>query len=142
MREVPMKRLSAVLIAVLGLTLVAISATGSSTAATGSASATVGVQEGDSPVLLVAQINITDRDEYRRYEAGFGEIFRKYGGESAGFSESPEVLEGEWDYTRTVVIRFASSEAAKAWYYSPEYQELAKHRWAASKANLVMIDGR
>ena len=131
-----MKRLLALLVAVFGVALVATAATGGVTAATG------GVEEGDSPVLLVAQINIADRDEYRQYEAGFGEIFRKYEGKSAGFSESPEILEGEWDYTRTVVIRFESREAAHAWYYSPEYQELAKHRWAGSEANIVLIDGR
>ena len=55
-------------------------------------------------------------------------------------SDSPEVLEGSWDYTRTVVLRFESKEAALGWYRSPEYQEIVKHRWAASKANLVVLE--
>ncbi len=91
---------------------------------------------------IVAQINIHDRDEYAKYGAGFGEIFQKHNGEGVAFSEAPEVLEGSWDYGRTVVIRFPSKAAAKAWYESPEYQKILQHRLAAATSNLVLIEGR
>lgn len=90
---------------------------------------------------LIAQIEIADRNEYAKYEAGFVDIFKKYDGRVLGFDESPEVLEGEWDYTRTVLIEFPSEESALAWYRSDEYQALATHRFAASTANTVLIKG-
>ena len=93
----------------------------------------------DDPVILVAQIRIDDRETYRKYEAGFGEIFRKYKGEGVGFTEDPDVIEGEWPYTRTVLLRFPSKAEFHAWYDSEEYQELVKNRWASSKANIVLV---
>ncbi len=90
---------------------------------------------------LIAQINIHDRNEYGRYEAGFVEIFSQYHPKMLAVDEAPESLEGEWSYTRTVLIEFPTDEDAMAWYQSPEYQKLAEHRFAASTANLVKISG-
>ncbi len=90
---------------------------------------------------LIAQINIHDRAEYAKYEVGFSEIFSKYKGKMLAVDEAPESLEGQWAYTRTVLIEFPTDEDAMAWYKSPEYQKLAEHRFAASEANLVKISG-
>ncbi len=92
-------------------------------------------------VYLIAQIEIRDREEYGKYESGFIEIFSKYGGEILAVNEAPEVLEGQWPFTRTVVIRFDSKDEAHRWYYSPEYQALAAHRHRASAGNIVLVDG-
>ena len=51
------------------------------------------------------------------------------------------VLEGEWPCTRTVLLEFPSEEDAMSWYRSPEYQALARHRFGASFADIVMIRG-
>jgi|TARA_B100000524_G_C23472017_1_gene306494 uncharacterized protein (DUF1330 family) len=92
-------------------------------------------------VYLIAQINIHDRDRYGQYEAGFMEIFAQYGGEMLAVEESPTVLEGQWPYTRTVLIRFADKAEADAWYKSDAYQELACHRWEASVADVAVLQG-
>ena len=91
------------------------------------------------PVYVVAQLNIHDRTRYARYESGFMEIFSKYGGSVLSVDEAAKVLEGEWNYMRTVLLEFPSEERAMAWYHSPEYQSLAQHRFAASDANIVLI---
>ena len=91
---------------------------------------------------LVAQINIHDRSTYAKYASGFNEIFTRYGGRILSVDEAPKVLEGEWRYTRTVLLEFASEHQALSWYNSREYQELAQHRFAASQANAVLIQGR
>ena len=80
-----------------------------------------------------------DREEYGKYEEGFMEIFDKYEGELLSVDENPEVMEGSWAATRSVLASFPSAEAAKAWYESDEYQTLAQHRFAASSANLIMV---
>ena len=99
-------------------------------------------QDSETACYAITNIDIQDRDEYRRYEAGFGEIFAQYDGTILAVSEEPEVLEGEWPHTRAVLIRFPSREALAAWYDSPEYQTIAKHRFAASKANIILLQGR
>lgn len=92
-------------------------------------------------VYTIARITIEDRDEYAKYEAGFMEIFQKYDGTILSVDEAPEVLEGEWSATRSVLISFPSNEAMKDWYNSDEYQALAQHRFAASSADIIVVAG-
>jgi uncharacterized protein (DUF1330 family) len=92
-------------------------------------------------VYIIAQIDIRDRAEYEQYAAGFLEIFARYAGELLVVSENPQVVEGAWPYTRTVLLRFPSAEEARRWYESPEYQALAQHRLRASTANVIVAEG-
>ena len=92
-------------------------------------------------VYVVATITIHDRKRYAQYEAGFLEIFARYQGEVAAVSDDAEMLEGEKNFTRLVLARFPDREALMAWYQSPEYQELAQHRFAASDAQVAVIPG-
>ncbi len=90
---------------------------------------------------FVATINIHDRDTYAKYESGLMEVFSKFNGKMLAVDEEVEIFEGAWPYTRTVIIEFPSEADAKAWYESEDYQALAKHRFAASEANLALIKG-
>lgn len=90
-------------------------------------------------VYIVARIDIEDRERYGQYEAGFMEIFASHGGKLLAVDESPEVIEGEWPVTRTVLIEFPDRDAALAWYRSEDYQQLAQHRFAASKGDIAML---
>jgi len=90
---------------------------------------------------IIAQITIHDRAEYEKYSAGFLEVFSSFKGELLVVSEDPIVVEGDWPYTRTVLLRFPSADEARRWYESPEYQTLAQHRFRASKANAVIVEG-
>lgn len=90
---------------------------------------------------FVAQINIHDRERYAKYGDGFMDIFSKYNGKLLAVDEDPEIMEGGWEFTRTVLLEFPSEAEAKAWYNSEAYQELAQHRFAASDANIALIKG-
>ena len=92
-------------------------------------------------VYMVAKIDLTDRETYAKYEAGFGTIFAQYNGEMLAVDDAPEVIEGEWPHWRTVLIKFPTREEAMAWYQSDDYQALAQHRFAASDADIVLIKG-
>jgi uncharacterized protein (DUF1330 family) len=94
------------------------------------------------PVYLMAQLNIHDRATYAKYGSAFMDVFNPYGGKLLSVEEEPEVLEGEWGYTRTVLLEFPSEALAHAWYESVDYQAIAQHRRAASTANVVVIRGR
>jgi len=92
-------------------------------------------------VYIIAQISIHDRAEYEKYSDGFLDVFARFEGELLVVSEDPIVVEGEWPYTRTVLIRFPSADEARRWYESPEYQKIAQHRFRASKGNAVIVEG-
>jgi uncharacterized protein (DUF1330 family) len=93
-------------------------------------------------VYIIAQINIHDREGYDRYEDGFDEIFEKYKGMVVTVDEDVTVLEGEWPYGRTVMIRFPSEAEARRWYESDEYTALKQHRLAASDGNIILVSRR
>ena len=89
----------------------------------------------------IARITIQDRERYGQYEAGFMEIFERYEGRVLSVDEAPDLLEGSWDVTRTVLLEFPSTEAAKAWYESEEYQSIAQHRFDSSQGDVVLVQG-
>jgi uncharacterized protein (DUF1330 family) len=93
-------------------------------------------------VYALALITIRDRAAYTKYEAGFAEIFNRYSGEILSVEESPRVIEGEWPYTRTVMLRFPSDASFRDWYESDAYQAIARERLNASSAQIVLISGR
>ncbi|MDZ7660077.1 DUF1330 domain-containing protein [Fodinibius sp.] len=84
---------------------------------------------------------IHDRDRHQRYEEGFMDIFSKYQGTLLAVDEAPTVLEGEWPWTRTVLLEFPDENSLRAWYDSEEYQALAQHRFAGSQASIAMVKG-
>lgn len=57
------------------------------------------------------------------------------------FDQKPEVLEGKWHGSQTVVLEFESVEAAREWYHSEAYQTAAKLRQAAADCNGVIVSG-
>ncbi len=92
-------------------------------------------------VYVIAKLNITDRETYATYGDGFMEIFSQYGGKLLAVDESAEVIEGDWPCNRTVLLEFPDTADMQAWYNSPEYKDLVKHRYASSTAQIALIKG-
>ena len=90
---------------------------------------------------FVAQIRIDDPDEYEKYLEKVDEVFAKYNGEYLATDESPTVLEGEWNYTKSVLIKFNSQEDFERWYYSDDYQKILKHRLSSASCDTILIKG-
>ncbi len=77
---------------------------------------------------FIAQIKITDELEYQKYIDKAGDIFQKYNGKYLSVDNAPVILEGKWDYTRAVLIKFNSKNDFEDWYNSEDYKEILKHR--------------
>lgn len=90
---------------------------------------------------FVAQIKIKDHDEYEKYLQGFDEIFSRYNGKYLAIDESPTLLEGTWDYTKSVLVEFNTREEFEAWYYSDGYQKILKYRLRAAKCDSILVEG-
>jgi uncharacterized protein (DUF1330 family) len=52
-----------------------------------------------------------------------------------------QVLEGEWQGTRTVVLEYESVERARQWYQSAGYQAAVPLRQAAADCNVILASG-
>ena len=103
---------------------------------------TVSLLAQDPPAYLLAKLTITAQEAYGAYRSGFGNVFQQYGGEILAVSTDPTVLEGEWEATITVLIRFDSRAEALKWYNSDGYQELVRIRQSASSGDFILMDGR
>ena len=92
------------------------------------------------PALLIADIDVTDPDTYADYRKTNPDIVNRFGGRYLALGGAVEVLEGDWQPRRTVVIEFPDMAAVRAFYASDEYAELRKIRWRSADSRLVAIE--
>jgi uncharacterized protein (DUF1330 family) len=88
----------------------------------------------------VANVDISNPDEYKKYVAANAVPFRKYGAKFLTRGGKSEMVEGKLR-SRVVVLEFPSFEAALACYRSPEYAAAKKLREGASVADIVILEG-
>jgi uncharacterized protein (DUF1330 family) len=93
------------------------------------------------PAYVIFDIHVDDPDGYAPYRERAGATVEAHGGRYLARGGASEVLEGDWDIERVVVLEFPSVEKAREWYRSPEYQELAAIRHGTSHAKGVLVEG-
>ena len=90
---------------------------------------------------VIAQIEVTNPENYKEYLAKVTDIVTKFGGEYLVRGGEYKCYEGEWKYPRTVVIKFPSYEKALEWYNSEEYKPVRQIRMDNSNTNQIIIRG-
>ena len=98
-------------------------------------------EDGASGYTLTL-IDVHDRDSYKAYARLAFPIMARYGCEVLVDDRQPEVLEGDVFGSRSILLRWASKEAALEWYGDPEYVEATKIRLAATDSRLMALDGQ
>lgn len=99
------------------------------------------LQREQMPVYAIAQLSITDRAAYNRYQERFMGVMNRYKGRLLAADESPIVAEGAWDLDKVVLLSFPDEAAFREWADSPDYQEIAKDRKAGSTAVVLLVKG-
>jgi uncharacterized protein (DUF1330 family) len=91
----------------------------------------------------IFQEKIEDWDRYmEEYLPTASETIEDHGGEVIVGIPDPDIVEGEWDHSLTVVVEFPSVAAAQAWYSDPAYEEVKQIRIESSEyANAVICPG-
>lgn len=92
-------------------------------------------------VYAIAQLSITDRKAYERYQARFMEVFRQFEGRLLAADERPAVLEGRWERNKVVLMCFPDETAFRRWAESAEYQAIAKDRKQGADAVVLLVKG-
>jgi uncharacterized protein (DUF1330 family) len=87
---------------------------------------------------FIAQYVVNDPKLYREYQAAAAATIQASGGEVVAFDAAAETIEGTPPGPQTVIVRFDSSEAAKAWYESPAYQAALPKRLASTDGFAVL----
>ncbi len=92
-------------------------------------------------VYAIAQLRFTDRAAYDRYQARFMDAFRRHAGTLLAADESPEVIEGQWDREKLVLMSFPDEDAFRRWAQSPEYREISSDRLAGADTVVLLVKG-
>ena len=93
------------------------------------------------PVYVVAQGRIENREMLDEYVAKALPTIESGGGRVLGYDEDPEVVEGDVEYPRTVILEFESREAFRAWYDSDAYQAALPLRLESTPGTLIVVNG-
>jgi uncharacterized protein (DUF1330 family) len=87
---------------------------------------------------FIAQYVVNDPKLYREYQAGAAPTIQASGGEVVAFDVAAETIEGTPPGPHTVIVKFESTQAAKAWYESPAYQAALPKRLAATQGFAII----
>jgi uncharacterized protein (DUF1330 family) len=93
------------------------------------------------PAYLVTIITVTQPEQFDEYRKLAGPVVAQYGGKFIVRGGARTILEGKLDANRLVVVEFPSSENAKTFYNSPEYQAAREKRIGAADFNMVLVEG-
>lgn len=90
----------------------------------------------------IGRAQMRDPEGYKEYGSLVAKAALIYPNQVLARAGKYKVLEGPDDFERFVLLRFPSMEAALTYYNSPEYQEAAAIRRAASgRCEVVITEG-
>ena len=90
---------------------------------------------------VIAQLKVTNPENYREYVEKVPDVIKKYGGEYLVRGGEHQVVEGEDKFPRIVIIKFPSYEKALECHNSKEYQagwDIAKN---TTERHMQVIEG-
>ena len=90
---------------------------------------------------FVAQIKIHNQEEYEKYLEKVDEVFSGFKGKYLAVDESPILLEGKWNYSKSVIIEFPGKKDFEEWYYSEAYQGILSHLLEGSQCDTILLEG-
>ena len=88
---------------------------------------------------VIAQLKVTNPENYKEYVAKVSEVVKKYDGEYLVRNGEYQVVEGEDNFPRLVIIRFPSYERALEWYHSDEYKPVKDIRLQNSEGSNIIV---
>ena len=94
------------------------------------------------PAYVIADVRqALDQEALVEYRRGNTESVARHGGHFVVRGGDMEVLEGDWDTRRLVVMEFPDMAAARGWYESDDYAPLKALRQSASETNIILVEG-
>ena len=89
---------------------------------------------------VIAMFDVTNQENYEKYAVSAPVATAKFGGKAIARGPNVATLEGDFSPSRIVVLEFPTSDDAKAWYDSPEYQEARNFRLGAADFRMLLVD--
>lgn len=91
-------------------------------------------------MIFIREGEVLDHDAMKAYQSGNAAGSVPQGMKPLVVYGALEAFEGDAP-DGVVILQFPDAAAAKAWYFSPEYQERAKLRQQAAPYRAIMVEG-
>lgn len=90
---------------------------------------------------VITEIDITNPAGYEEYKKMGPPTVAAYGGKFVARGGKTEVLEGNWNPKRVVILQFDNLERAKEWWASREYSAAKQVRQKTAVTNMIVVEG-
>jgi uncharacterized protein (DUF1330 family) len=90
---------------------------------------------------IIANVEVTDPAQYEDYKKWSTAAMQAHGAEVCVRGGKIEVLEGDWQPERLVILKFPSVEAARRFNDSPEYGKARTSRQGAAVMRMILVEG-
>ena len=90
---------------------------------------------------VIANVEVTNPERYEEYKKLSTIAMKAHGAEVCIRGGKVETLEGDWNPSRFVMLKFPSVEQAKAFYNSVEYQAAKQAREGAALMRMIVVEG-
>jgi uncharacterized protein (DUF1330 family) len=90
---------------------------------------------------IIVDVNVTDPVRYEDYKKLTPDSLKPFDGKFVVRGGNTEVLEGDWEPGRVVILEFPSLAKAKAWWSSESYASAKAIRQSASETKMIVVEG-
>ena len=91
---------------------------------------------------LLGQITISDKSQYRKYDAKIGDVIKQFGGKYLVKGGLRMVKEGSPTFQRDVLVEFKDIETVQNFFSSKQFKEISRFRKAGSTGFLLLLKGK
>lgn len=90
---------------------------------------------------IIVEVKVHDAQLYEQYKGRVQATLDPYGGRFLVRGGRTELLEGDWNPPRLVVLEFPSTADARAWWSSEEYAEPKSLRQRSAVTQMILAEG-
>lgn len=90
---------------------------------------------------IIAEVKVHDAKLYEEYKSQVQATLDAYGGRFRVRGGKTELLEGDWNPPRLVVLEFPSMDDARAWWSSTEYAGPKALRQRSAVTQMILAEG-
>lgn len=93
------------------------------------------------PAYIIVEVEVTDPATYEDYKKLTPGSLAPFDGKFIVRGGAAELMEGDTEPQRIVVLEFPTMEKAKAWWSSDEYAPAKAIRQSASNTRMIAVEG-
>ena len=93
------------------------------------------------PAYIIADVDVSDPQGFETYRQLVAPTIMAAGGAYRVRGGSFQVLEGDYQPKRLIVLEFENMAAARAWYESDAYAPVKAIRQRTAATNVILVEG-